>query len=85
MAAPLLTAGLRKINGGIPVPDYFYKIAYFPEAGFMMAFLLPNKRLKGQNYRDYTVSVDTVEELSGVDFFSDLPDELEDQLEKNIY
>jgi len=85
VTAPLLTAGLKEINRGISVPDFFYKIAYFPDAGFMMSYLLPNKRMKGQNYRDYAVSVDTLEKLSGIDFFSDLPDELEDQLEKNIY
>lgn len=85
VTAPVLTKGLRRIKGDVAVPDFYYKIAYFPEADFMMAFLLPNKSLRGQSYTDYSVSVDTIEEITGIDFFSDLPDRKEKALEQIVY
>lgn len=85
VTAPVLNPELRRIKGGVAVPDFYYKIAYFPEANFMMAFLLPNKSLRGQNYTDYSVSVDLIEEITGIDFFADLPDWQEDSLEEKVY
>ena len=85
VTGPLLEPGLKKLKKGISVPEYFYKVAYFPESEFMMAFLLPNKNLKGQKYRDFSLSVNELEEILNIDFFSDLPDDLEDLLEDEVF
>jgi endonuclease G len=46
----------------------------------MIAFLLPNEK-STKPLRTYVVSVDSVESLTGIDFFSELADTIESVLE----
>ncbi len=80
----ILVNGLQEIGfNEVDVPKYFYKVVYAPEKGKMMAFVLPNE--KGQRtLREYVVSVDKVEELTNIDFFPQLTDEIEERLESKI-
>ena len=48
----------------------------------MIAFLVPNEASDKPLY-DFVVSVDRIEKLTGVDFFPELEDKLESQLEKS--
>jgi endonuclease G len=66
------------------VPKYFYKILLDNDAGNykMIAFLVPNEGSNKPLY-SFVVSVDRVEEMTGIDFFPKLKDDLENQLEKN--
>ena len=45
------------------------------------AFLLPHHREKHGDIQDFLVSIDVIEALTGLDFFKDLEDELEEWLE----
>ena len=85
VTAPLLEPHLKRLKSHVAVPEFFYKIAYFPEAEFMVAFLMPNTNSKGLSYHEKSVSVDELEELTGIDFFADLPDKLESRLEEKVY
>lgn len=66
------------------VPDSFYKIVLNRSNGNykMIAFLVPNKRTEKPLY-SFVVSVDRIEQLTGIDFFPKLDDTLENSLEKN--
>ena len=75
----LETIGSEKVA----VPDQFYKIIYDPENEKMIAFLMPNRDSKEPLYK-FVVSVDSVEMLTGIDFFPELEDVLEDRLEAMI-
>jgi endonuclease G len=46
-----------------------------------MAFLIPNKPIEGPD-KDYLVSIDKIEKLTGLDFLSKLNDPQEEKLEK---
>ena len=46
----------------------------------MIAFLMPNRN-SNQPLKDFVVSVDSIETLTGIDFFPELEDGLEDKLE----
>ena len=46
----------------------------------MIAFILPNKGTK-KPLDSFVTSVDEVEEATGLDFFSELPKEVQDRLE----
>jgi endonuclease G len=48
----------------------------------MIAFLIPNDESKLPLY-EFVVSVDKIEQLTGIDFFYQLPDAVENQLEKS--
>lgn len=67
-------------NERVAVPNQFYKIVYDPENEKMIAFLMPNKD-SNEPLRNFVVSVDSIEALTGIDFFPALEDELEDKLE----
>ena len=45
-----------------------------------MGFIFPNNGTK-HNIQDYVLSVDKVENTTGIDFFSELPDEIEAEIE----
>lgn len=66
------------------VPGYFFKIIY-EETGEpkIIAFVFPNRK-SDRPLTDFAVSVDEAEKLTGFDFFSQLPDELENKLEGRV-
>lgn len=86
ITGPILTDGLKKIGGNrVSVPDYFYKIILDARQAEvkMISFLMPNKK-SSKALHQWVVSVDSVEVLSGLDFFPQLPNILEDSLEGSL-
>jgi endonuclease G len=81
VTAPLLDAGLPQLSKRISIPESFYKIAYFPKTREMIAYLIPNFSQKGRKISEFRVTVDELEALTQIDFFSQLEDHLEDRLE----
>ena len=66
------------------VPGYFFKIIYEEtNEPKILAFVFPNRK-SDRPLTDFTVSVDEAEKLTGFDFFSQLPDELEAKLESRV-
>lgn len=67
----------------IAVPQKLFKVIFSPyaERPRMMGFIFPNDEIKG-GMQPYAVCVDSVEAVTGMDFFYWLPDSLETALEK---
>lgn len=68
----------------VAVPDSFYKVVLMYRDGSWrsLGFVFANK--SGNKPLDtYAKSVDEVEKLTGLDFFSVLPDDIENEIEKN--
>jgi endonuclease G, mitochondrial len=65
----------------VTVPSRFYKVIYdLTGEKKMIAFILPNE--KGtEPIQDYVVTVDSVQKVSGIDFFHCLPDSIQNRLE----
>jgi len=84
ITAPIIVAGLPRLKSGVAIPEDHYKIIFWPKISKMIAFLLPNQAASGQSAEDFFVTVDEIETLTGIDFFSSLPDALEDQLESSL-
>jgi endonuclease G len=81
VTGPVLHDNLPKIQQGnfnVSIPEYFYKIVLDYERPDVkaIAFILPNKKV---DYRiiDYVVSIDSVERLTGIKFFPNLPDSVQ--------
>lgn len=72
------TIGKNKVR----VPSAFFKVLLAPYAKPMRAigFVYPNMKCGG-NMASYAVNVDNVEAMTGFDFFSALPDSLENDIE----
>ena len=66
----------------VAVPDAFYKVVLRKEnAGYKaIGFVYENRSAKRDMSR-YVRSIDEIEELTGLDFFSALPDDVEDAIE----
>ncbi|MBB1192880.1 DNA/RNA non-specific endonuclease [Flavobacterium sp. SOK18b] len=76
----LKTIGKEKVA----VPQYFYKILMNRSGNRvkMIGFLMPNQPSDEPLYK-FVVSVDAIEKLTGINFFPQLEDRLEIQLEAN--
>ncbi len=70
----------------VSVPNTFYKIVMDVADGEYktIAFLIPNKNVSG-SYYNYVVSIDEIEAKTGIDFFPNLPDAIENDLEKKVH
>ena len=86
VTGPVLQPGLKRIGENkVSIPNYFFKIildARPPEIK-MIGFLMPNRSIR-KNLVDYVVPLDSIEEISGLDFFPQMPDILEDSLENSV-
>ena len=75
----------------VPVPNYFYKVVLKVDknsAGVVtsastIGFWFENKAYTDKTYSNYTVSVDQIETWTGLDFFVNLPDSVENSAESN--
>ena len=85
VTGPIIKPGHTTIGNKVAVPQYYYKVIFdiSPPSFKMIAFILENKG-SNQPLKAFVVTVDEVEKLSGLDFFSDLPDLIEDKLEKEV-
>jgi len=80
MTSPIGTIGTNEVTA----PSEFYKIVLdLTGERKMIAFILPNQKGK-KSFMDYAVSVDSVESVTGIDFFYNLPDSVEYILEGTI-
>lgn len=81
----LLDDGLSSIGKNkVSVPKNFYKIVYAPEMDEMIGFVMPNQKI----YNDilsYSTTVDEIERLTGINFFIELAEEQQNQLESKIH
>lgn len=84
VTGPVFHNYIEKIGlNEVTVPAYYYKIVYSPSDHQMIAFLLENE--KGDRpIENYIVTVDYIQEITGIDFFSQLEDEYERRLESSI-
>jgi endonuclease G len=84
----VVTGGVLKGNMAtigdeeVSVPNQFYKVLIDINSGRpkMIAFLLPHED-SNQPLYTFVVSVDEIEDLTGIDFFAELEDGIENRLE----
>lgn len=86
VTGPVLKVNLPRIGmNRVAVPEYYYKIIldYKQPESKAIAFIIPN-RAAAFPLQNYVVTVDSVEHLTGIDFFPALPDSLEQALESTV-
>lgn len=74
-------------TGNHIVPRYFYMAILSKKSSQWQATALWIEHQDGSNWKslqDYAVSIDRLEQLTGLDFFCNLPDEIEDKVEASI-
>ena len=70
------------IGNGVAVPSYIYKIVMDVKTNNSIAFLFPAKdQNTGDRLKCYLVSIDDIEAITGLDFFKDIEDKHEAEIE----
>ena len=72
----LKTIGKEKVS----VPNYFYKVLLSKDGTQMIGFLVPHENSNKPLY-EFVLTVDEIEKMTGIDFYPNLSDEIENQLE----
>jgi len=72
-------------NNEVTIPAYFYKILlkFEEDRPKTIAFLLPHIGSTG-NFQDYQVQVNSIESLTGIDFFPNLNNSIENRVEAQM-
>ncbi len=87
IAGPILSDRLTETigHGHISVPKRFFKVILAPYADppRAIAFVMPNAATR-DGLESMAMTVDQLEEITGFDFFSALPDRLENQIESTF-
>ena len=67
----------------VAIPDAYFKVVCAPytDQARAIAFVFPNNKAS-KHPREYVVTIDSVEKMTGMDFLSQLPDEIENEIEK---
>lgn len=86
VTGPILNKKFTTIGANqVSVPEYYYKVILDitkPEIK-AIGFLLKNEK-SSEPLEVFAVSIDKIEELSGLDFFPTMPDDLENKLEQGV-
>lgn len=82
VCGPIIPKRPQKIGNNVAVPEAFFKVILSPYKKNPQAigFIMPNQA--GNNpLSHYACSIDKVEEVTKMDFFSVLPDDIENRIE----
>ena len=85
------TAGVLKGNlptigrNGVSIPNYYYKVILDYNGPELkgIGFLIPNRKASS-SLESFAVSIDKVEQATGINFFHSLPDEIENTIEASL-
>ncbi len=84
ICGPILTDTIEEYIGDsrVAVPQRFFKVILSPyvDSPRGIGFIMPNGKVPG-GMQASAVSIDEVEHITGLDFFSSLPDDLEEEVE----
>jgi endonuclease G, mitochondrial len=86
VSGPVLKGDLTTIGSGkVAAPKYFFKVILDIKEPDMkgIGFIFPNGK-SGKPLEEYAVSIDSVEDATGINFFPNIPDQLENKLESTV-
>lgn len=91
VTGPVFEENIERLKSSfwVEIPDAFYKIYALPPTRpgqplKMLAFIMPQKVRGTESLDRFLVSIDQVEKRTGFDFFHELEDRLEEELESSI-
>lgn len=86
-----ISEGKYTMKKGLPVPSYFFmavlckKNSVIKNNGyFAIGYWMKHESNSDTSTRNYAVSINRLEELTGIDFFCNLPDDIEEKIESSL-
>ena len=80
VTGPIFDEDIDTLLSGVEIPNAFYKIVKDMN-NRMLPFIMAQDVAGNEEYGQFLVSVDSIESVTDIDFFSELEDALEDSLE----
>jgi endonuclease G len=88
VTGPIFDQKLETLSCGIEVPDAFYKIIVAePDPGatpILLPVIMTQEDNGKERLRNFTTTIDQIEMLAGLDFFPELPEEVETAVESTL-
>ncbi|MEQ2008782.1 MAG: DNA/RNA non-specific endonuclease [Limisphaerales bacterium] len=83
VTGPVFSGAVKKLHGGVDVPTAFYRILLDEENGEprALAFIAPQTVTGKEPLSQFLSSVREVERQTGLDFYPELPKEMQDSIE----
>lgn len=83
ITGPIYEDGVKKTIGKnkVAVPSHLYKIIYDPHKTEAIAFIMPNHKLDSADMPKYIVTIRDVEKKTGLDFLSNLDQDVQGIIE----
>ena len=79
---------LTRIKGKMIVPKYFYMALLLKKGDQYSAFAFWAEHINADHsndpLKDYVITIDELEQRTGIDFFCNLPDDIENKVERSV-
>ena len=87
VTGPVITGDMKRLGKNkVAIPKSFYKVlCYYTEKGYKgIGFLFENRDYKDNSLKSMVIPIDSVEKVTGIDFFPSIPDEQEKEMEATV-
>lgn len=81
VTGPIYQGNENSIGDGVTIPSAFYKVILDPQFNEAIAFIVPHRKVSGDELINFITTIDDVEQQTGLDFFSATPNATEDEME----
>lgn len=87
VTGPVITSDMKRLGKNrVAIPKSFYKVlCYHTEKGYKgIGFLFENRDYEGSSLKSMVIPIDSVEKVTGINFFPSIPDDQEKEMEATI-
>jgi endonuclease G len=87
VTGPVIEDSLKRLGSHrVGIPNTFYKVICIPSGNKPkgIGFLFENRKYANTGIRAMAVSIDSVEKVSGIDFFPSFPSEVQEEMEASL-
>ena len=87
VTGPVITGDMKRLGKNkVAIPKSFYKVlCYYSEKGYKgIGFLFENRDYKDNSLKSMVIPIDSVEKVTGIDFFPSIPDDQEKEMEATV-
>ncbi|WP_407832753.1 DNA/RNA non-specific endonuclease [Vibrio rotiferianus] len=81
VTGPIYQGNEGTIGNGVVIPSAFYKVILDPSFDEAIAFIVPHRDISSSELANFITTIDEVERQTGLDFFAQTPDSIEDNME----